>query len=87
MSGVIDWDSSTKGYIQLYAPDGTFISQHRLLKECTQSAFKYAVENGVEGDYRCVFPEEVITIDLAEAEEPGPTQLELFDVDVGVGVV
>lgn len=46
-------------YITVYAPDGSYVSRHNNMEECTESAINYAESNGLEGDliFRFVPPE------------------------------
>lgn len=77
-------------YIEVWSPAGEYVSRHLSLRECYQSIFNYATANNVGGSYRCIYPEDVITIELTDntvgSETPAVEQLELFSTEIGVAV-
>lgn len=75
---------TTSGFIEVFAPDGTYISRHRLVDEARESAIRYVLANGVGGTYRFVSPETTMTVQVSDAPT---TQVEVFDVTVRQSVL
>lgn len=64
---------TTPGYIEVYAPDGSFISRHRLGDEAKESAFNFATSTGQGGDYILRPPDTRMNIRLV-TPTPDPDQ-------------
>ena len=47
MSVIEDYKATTPEYTELYAPDGSYISRHRLADEAKESAIKHAIQNAI----------------------------------------
>lgn len=79
---------SDGGYITVYAPDGSYVSRHRDMEECSESAISHAEAGEAEGDlvYRFVPPEKHMTIRRRSIILPA-NQTTTIGVPVGQGDV
>lgn len=77
-------------YITVYAPDGSYVSRHNNMEECTESAINYAEANGLEGDlvFRFVPPEKHMRLVKKAIVLPAPiTQTTTSQSGAGSSVI
>ena len=55
MANVKDVTFTTSGYIEVYDPDGNYVSRHRSLDEARESALTHAIDANIEGSHEYNF--------------------------------
>ena len=58
--------ASSSRYIEVYDPDGLFVSRHTNFEECTESAFQYAKARDLGGEYEFRTPNKIMAVEIVQ---------------------
>lgn len=64
--------SSSSRYIEVYDPDGNFVSRHTTSEECTESIVQYVQSRNVGGRFELRYPNKTVDVGLATIPVPDP---------------